>query len=754
MLHADGGSPGAARRTTLDAPGVATSRGASGDAPILVPGRNCWRIERASRVAFLIDAEAYFSAFAAAVERARRSVLIVGWDFNGGTELWHDERRSDLPAELAPFLAAVLARRRSLHVNVLDWDFPMLYALERELLPAFRFAWQMPRRFHFRLDSCCPLGAAHHQKIVVVDDRIAFVGGMDIAVARWDTPEHRADEPRRRGPGGAPAPPVHDVQMLVEGPVAAAIGDLVRERWHRATGRHLPRPRRVGNPWPPEVTPELADVDVAIARTQPAYRDQPEVREVEALYLDAIAAARRWIYVENQYLTAAAVGDAIVKRLAEPDGPEVVIVGPGRCAGWLEETTMGVLRARLLRKIRAADRHGRFRYYHPTVPDLGEARINVHSKLMAVDGRFLRIGSSNLNNRSMGLDTECDLAIEQGGSADVEPCCEHLVARLLGEHLDVPAERVHAEMRRSGSLIATVEALRGGPRTLCPIDAEVPPWLDGVVPEAAVVDPERPIGVTELSDMLAPLEPARPRRWPLFAAGALLVALAAAWLWTPMREWFDYEALVALFRPLVRSPYAPPLVLLVFVLGGLVLVPVTLLIVATTAAFGPLLGGTYALAGALASAGAGYAVGAVLGRDRVRRVFGSRLGKVASRLSQHGVLVMTVVRLLPVAPFTVVNFAAGAARVRVRDFLVGTTLGMLPGVVGAALFADQLLRTVRQPGPLNVLVLALVLAGLLLAGRWLQRRLGAPTPGANDAAATRLRTSGRTRGTRAPSPRR
>ncbi len=738
----------------LDAPRVATLRRAVADeAPILVPGRNCWRIERASRVAFLIDGAAYFSAFASAVERARRSVLIVGWDFNGGTELWHDARPTDLPAELAPFLAAVLARRRSLHINVLDWDFPMLYALERELLPAFRFAWQMPRRFHFRLDSCCPLGAAHHQKIVVVDDRVAFVGGMDIAVGRWDTPEHRADDPRRRGAGGALASPVHDVQMLVEGPVAAAIGDLVRERWRRATGRRLPRPRRVGNPWPPEVEPDLTDVDVAIARTQPAYRDQQEVREVEALYLDAIAAARHWIYIENQYLTAAAVGDAILRRLAEPDGPEVVIVGPGKCAGWLEETTMGVLRARLLRKLREADRYGRFRYYHPTVPGLGEARFNVHAKLMVVDGRFLRVGSSNLNNRSMGLDTECDLAIEQGASQDVGPCCERLVTRLLGEHLDVPPERVRDELRRSGSLIATVEALRGRPRTLVPADAEVPPWLDGLVPEAAVVDPERPIGVMELSEMLAPLEPARPRRWPLVAAAALLATLAAAWLWTPLREWFDYESLVAMFRPLVRSPYAAPLVLLVFVVGGLAPVPVTLLIVATTAAFGPLLGGTYALAGALASAGAGYAVGALLGRDRVRRVFGSGLGKVASRLSQHGVLVMTVVRMLPIAPFAVVNFAAGAARVRVRDFLVGTALGMLPGVVGAALFADQLVRTVREPGPGNLLGLALVLAGLLLAGRWLQRRLGGP-PNVNGAAAPRLRTSGRTRGTRAPSPRR
>jgi len=142
---------------------------------------------------------------------------------------------------------------------------------------------------------------------------------------------------------------------------------------------------------------------------------------------------------------------------------------------------MGVLRARMLRKIRAADVHHRFHIYSPTVPDIGEARLNVHAKLMLADGRFLRIGSANLNNRSMGLDTECDLAIEGRGDGRIERCVAKLLARLLGEHLGVPLERVHAEMVRTGSPHATIEALRGGERTLLPLDGAVPPWLDTLV---------------------------------------------------------------------------------------------------------------------------------------------------------------------------------------------------------------------------------------------------------------------------------
>jgi phospholipase D1/2 len=700
------------------------------DPPVLELGRNCWRIEQATRVAFLVDAEAYFRAFAEAVERARSSVMIVGWDFNGGTELRPGRPATDgPPSQLARFLEHELGRRRSLHVHVLDWDFPMLYAMERELLPVYRFAWRMPRRFHFRLDPCHPVGAAHHQKIVVIDDRVAFVGGMDIAMGRWDSSEHRAHDERRRDPKGKPFAPVHDVQMMVEGPVAGAIAELVRLRWLCATGQRLRRTRRAGEPWPAGVTPDLENVPVAISRTAPAYQGRREIREVEALYVDTIRRARRWVYVENQYLTAASVGEAIIARLAEPDGPEIVVVNPSKCAGWLEETTMGVLRVRLLRKIRAADVHGHFHIYAPTVPDLGDERLNVHAKLMIADGRLVRIGSANLNNRSMGLDTECDLAIEDQGDGRVAPGAMALLGRLLGEHLGVASERVRSELERTGSLHATIEALRGGERTLLPLDGAVTPWLESLVPEAAVVDPERPIPAAELQAMVAPLDSARQRPWSLLVGATVVAALVAAWFLTPLGSWFDPEKLQTLFAPLASSAWGPLIVGATFVAGGLLLVPVTILIVATTAAFGAWLGALYAMFGALLSAAAGYGVGLALGRQRVRRLFGSRLSKLGNRLSRHGVLVVTAVRLLPLAPYSIVNLAAGAAQIRLRDFLIGTGLGMLPGIAGAALFAEQLMRTVRRPEPGNVLMLIVVLVALFFAGRWIERRLtGPPLP--------------------------
>src|SRR5690606_13366111 len=286
------------------------------------------------------------------------------------------------------------------------------------------------------------------------------------------------------------------------------------------------------------VAATLKGVEVGIARTLPATRRAPEVREVERLYRAAIRAARRSIYVENQYLTSHAVGEALAARLAEPDGPDVVLVSTGTCEGWLEEHTMGVLRARWLARLRAADRHGRLRALHPVVPGLAPGCYTVHAKVMVVDDRLLRVGSANLSNRSMGLDSECDLAIE---ARDAEQARAIAGVRddLLAEHLGVSAEAVAERVRALGSLAAAVDALRGGPRTLVPIESEVDPELDALVPEAAVLDPERPVGPDELFARLLPeLGPPGSRFGArVLAIATVLLALGALWRLTPLAEW-------------------------------------------------------------------------------------------------------------------------------------------------------------------------------------------------------------------------
>ncbi len=695
---------------------------------ILQPGRNCWRRARARRAALLVDGAAYFAALRAAALRAQRSIFVIGWDIDSRVSLAPQGADDGLPERLGAFLDALVRRRSRLEVHVLDWDFAMLYALDREVLPIYNFGWRTHRRLRFHLDSRHPPGASHHQKIVVLDDALAFVGGIDLTHGRWDRPEHRPDDPLRRTPGGAPYPPFHDAQMVVEGEAAAAIGELARDRWRRATGRAPASHAPGGDLWPADVQPDFTEVDVAIARTAPPYAGEPAVQEVKQLYLDAIAAARRSIYLENQYFTSPAVGDAIAARLREPDGPEVVLVSRRNASGWLEQNTMYVQRARQLRRLRAIDEHRRLHAYFPDHAGLTDHCIDLHSKLMLVDERLFRVGSANLNNRSFGLDTECDLAIE-AAEPRVEEAFAGLRCRLLGEHLGVGADRLAAELERAGSLAAAIEALRGNERTLTPIPHDIDPQVDAAIPAGSLIDPERPVDPDELVDEIVPREE-RPRAGLRIAWVAALVlavaALAAAWRWGPLHEWLQADKIAAEVAALRAEPLTPLWVLGVYVLASLAAMPITVLIVVTALVFSPAAGFGYALAGSLLASGVTFALGRWLGRDMVRRLAGRRLNELSRRLGNGGVLAVLVLRLLPVAPFTLVNLVSGATHLRARDFLLGTALGLAPGIFAVTVFSDRLAVALWHPSPLTLGLLAgaaiVIAAGAFAIYRWLARR--------------------------------
>jgi phospholipase D1/2 len=698
---------------------------------ILQPGRNCASLERAERVSFVVDGADYFAAFRAAARRARHSIFIVGWDVDSRIRLVPDGAGDGMPETLGDFLRALLKRTRGLRVYVLDWDFAMVAAFGREPRPLYAPGWRRRHRLHFRLDSAHPIGTSHHQKIVVIDDVLAFVGGLDLTHCRWDTSAHAPHDARRRHPEGEACMPFHDLMMAVDGRVAAALGKLVRERWQRATGRPA-RVRRAAEGqqiWPEALNVDLHDVPVAIARTQAEYRRWPAVQEIRQLYLDAIAAAKHQLYFENQYFNAAAVAEALEHRLSEPVGPDVVVVSRCRDSGWLEESTMGVLRARLHHQLRSADRHHRYGGFYPVVPGLGEQFVNVHSKLLIVDDELVTIGSANLNNRSMGCDTECNLAIEATGEQRVREAIRKLRHRLLAEHLGVRIDAVARAEQEHVSALAVIAALSGDGRSLAPLEPQVPAALDALVPPSEYVDPEQPVALEQLVSELVPAEESHSLAGRLTAIGLLLVAfaaLAAAWRWTPLGAWLEPATLAEMASRLAQHSWAPLIVLLGYVVAGFLVVPVILLIITTVFVFGPWVGSLYALVGATLSAAATYGVGRALGRDIVRRLAGPRLNRLSRMLGARGVLAMAAVRLLPVAPYSVVNVVAGATHIGTRDFLVGTVIGLSPGIVGIALFTDRVVAAIRNPGALTLTVLAAVamaaVLGILVMRRWLGRR--------------------------------
>lgn len=737
------------------------------------PGRNCWRVEQAPRAAFLVDGDNYFRAFVAAARKAKRSILLSGWDFHSRTRLLcHDPHDCEL--ELGEFLNDLAAHNRHLHVHILIWDYPMIFGLDREWAPFYGLGWQPHRRVHFRYDNTHPTGGSHHQKIVVIDDAVAFNGGIDLTYRRWDTNEHSPNNEHRHVKGTA-YPPFHDLMMAVEGDAARALGDIVRERWRKATGQTLRPPaaqRRVfrrkaaaaemkTSRWPESLTPNVTDVDIGISRTEPAINSEPGVREIEALYVDMIAAAKHSIYIENQYFTADKVGDALAARLGEADGPEIIVVLRELSHGWLEELTMQTLRTRLVQKLRDADQHHHLRVFYPFIDGLKQGIcIDVHSKMMVIDDDVVRIGSANLANRSMGLDTECDLTIEARGRKDVQEQIRGLRSLLLAEHLGSTVEQVSAAVARAGNIRDAIETLQRQDRTLKPL-TEAPHISETLLNVISVADPEKPVGLSDLAlifssrsaetnlaspDVVAlggndaPLEVRPEPSWGKLAAfTAILIGLTALWKFTPLAQYLDGNLITGWARDVGREWWVPVLTVLAYTPASYVMFPRPLITLFAVIAFGPIWGFLVAMLGIQVAAWTSYVAGARLEPATVRRIAGAKLEKILQVLRRRGLVAMTALRLVPLAPFAVEGFVAGAIRMRLWEFLLGTAIGILPGTLASTVFGDQLQTWLDDPGRINYWLIALVL--FVLGGatwyvrRWLMSAAVANSPrhGVSDA---------------------
>jgi len=715
-------TPEPSPRTPYGRPGGSPLLRASSASPIAQVGRNCWRRPLADKVSFLIDGDAYFSAFAAAVERAQFSVLILSWDIDSRLRLRRNGPKSEFPEELGLFLKEVLSRRKKLQIHVLSWDFAMIYLLEREFLPVFKRPWRGHRRVHFRLDSHHPKGGSHHQKVVVIDDAVAFSGGFDLTNRRWDTPEHRMGDPRRVKPGGFHYEPFHDVQIAVSGEAASALGELARERWRRATGVSLSPPPGGSDPWPVQLTPDLEEVPVAIARTEPEWNGYSGIREVELLFLDMIAAARHSIYIENQYFTSARISDALIQRLIEQDGPDIVMIMAQRNSGWLEQNSMGIIRAQVLQKLKRADRFGHLYLYNPVLP--GGERMEVHSKVIVVDDRLARVGSANFSNRSIGLDTECDLMIESTGEKRIARGVAAFRNRLLGEHLGVPPEQLELAVHAEGSLGRGIEKLRGGERTLIPMPVSMEPILGNICLDAEFCDPERPVSPEMIIRHMLPEEFRKPafHRVPwLIALVIAISSLAIAWRWLPWGEWIHSADWLSRAELFWGTPLTPLIVLAAYVLASFFMVPFMLMVLLTGFWFGPLYGFLYGWAGGLLSSSVLFGAGQILGREIVRRLGGRLVNRISYRLARHGFLAVAVVQILPIAPFTIVNLVAGASRVSFADHLKGTLVGLAPLALIIAAFGDRITAAIRHPGWLNLLIVGVSSILFVLVFLWLRR---------------------------------
>ncbi len=458
-----------------------------------------WRYARVDRASVIVDAAAYFALMQQAMLKARHRIFLVGWDFDTrihlalGRRWFHRILRRKYPRRLGSFLMWLARHRPGIEIRVLKWSLGLVQFMLRGYMLVDLARMAAHRGITFKFDTHHPIGCSHHQKIAVLDDKLAVCGGIDMTQDRWDTREHLQHDRRRRRPHGRRYGPWHDATMMFEGDAARVLGTLGRNRWERAGGERLEQvPIPDESLWPDDLPVQFENIEIGIARTRAKHDGSPQVNEIEQLLLTQIARARHFIYSENQYFTSRKIAEAIGERLKEDDPPEIVMVQPLTAEGWLEQQAMDHARNCLLHSLAELDHKRRFQVY---VPHTGDTPIYVHAKLMIVDDRILRIGSANFNNRSMGLDSECDVFIDCDRPGNDHACDGVAALRhsLLGEHCGIEEEEVARLLASDPSMHRLIAAHgQGDGRSLRAFDPPEIGAIEETLAGSGLLDPERP----------------------------------------------------------------------------------------------------------------------------------------------------------------------------------------------------------------------------------------------------------------------
>lgn len=389
---------------------------------ILQQGRNCFEDSGVDRTGICIDGAEYYTAFYHAAKKAHSYILISGWQFDSEVMLLRgkDAGQANGETRLLKFLDSLCARNPELKVYILAWDFSLIFMREREWMQELIFNWSTSERLSFRFDNRHAIGASQHQKYVVIDGAAAFLGGMDICAGRWDTRKHLPSDTDRINPDGVLYEPYHDIQAYFTGPLVKSLSEGFVKRWRDTTGSGIELPPPEMSEYLPHATGiPIAAHRAALSRTlgQTFVSAQYPVKEIRTLYIDAILAANRLIYIENQYFSSYAVYKALIERMeAQGRGLNIVLILPKKPNALVEEISMGLMQTRLLNSLKkAAQRTGHSLgvYYVTAFNETGdEVPVYIHSKMMIIDDRFLTVGSANTTNRSMGLDSELNISWE------------------------------------------------------------------------------------------------------------------------------------------------------------------------------------------------------------------------------------------------------------------------------------------------------------------------------------------------------
>lgn len=714
----------------------------SASASIFQQGENCWVSSKASYAAPLIDCANYYKALHSSIVKAKHSIFIVGWDIDSRIRLirGEDEEKSEAPSVISELLAWKAEQNPDLKIYLLRWDSSLAFFAQREMWAKEVWDENTPDNVETVLDDTIPMGGSQHQKIVIIDDEVVFSGGMDVSTNRWDTRDHPVESQERDGPDGEYGP-LHDVQAVYSGPLVKEFAELVRWRWLRVAESNpidFREDARVNlddgipDAWPDDYEPWFENVECALARTIPFMDEVEPVQEVRNMLLDLINQAERVIYIENQFTSRQEIAEALNKRLKTCPDLNVIVVSSYEPKGRFECEAFWASRIEFKKILfKDIDPDRVIMTYSSITDEQGRSAYKrIHSKVMTIDEKYLVIGSSNLSNRSMTLDTEIDTVYygnDEHNAAQIARVRDDLLAEHSGR--DVESTAVLMKKENPARALMTGQLAHGYVLTQVNDEIFTDPSSDNLF--RSLSDPEEPlIAMPTMDGSSMPVRNPR-RRTIMIGLGVLVIAvLGGLMFWASQAiPWLSADSINAFLEESRGTYFALPTVLLVYLVGGILFFPVTVLSIAVAAVFGPVWGPIYGILGALLSSATMFGVGKLLGDAGLKKIGGPKVDAVDQKLKSSGVVGVAAIRMLPIAPFSLVNLVAGISSIGLFQFLMGTFLGMFPPMIAKGLVGDSITQIFRNPSPETISYLAggIILWGLMIWGsqkfaRWYQER--------------------------------
>ncbi|APE06929.1 phospholipase [Alteromonas sp. RW2A1] len=698
---------------------------------IFEPGENCWVESNATFAAPLIDCANYYKALHSSIVKAKHSIFIVGWDIDSRIRLirGEDEAQSSAPSVISDLLKWKAEQTPDIQIYLLRWDSSLAFFAQRELWAKEAWDEKTPDNVKTELDDTIPMGGSQHQKIVVIDDELVFSGGMDVSTNRWDTRDHPVVSEERDGPDGDYGP-LHDVQMVSSGPVVADFSKLVRWRWQRVANETPIAIRDNANinidapipaAWPESYPPIFKNVECALARTIPFMDEVEPAQEVRHMLLDLIGQAESFIYIENQFTTRQEIAEELNRQLKLKPNLNVCIVSSYEPKGKFECEAFWASRIQFKTILESGISPERVKMTYSSIEDMQGKRAykRIHSKVMTIDDKYLVIGSSNLSNRSMTLDTEIDTVL-YGNTPENKQSVVNVRNDLLAEHTGRALEDMPAIFEQPNPVEAFMQGQIAHGYILTEVRDEIFTEQSTANLFRSLSDPEEPlISIPTPDGTVLPARNPR-RRSIMIAIGVTIVAVMCGLMYWASQSipWLSSDSINAFLEESRGTYFALPTVLMVYVVGGILFFPVTVLSLAVAAIFGPIWGPIYGMMGALLSSAILFGIGKLSGNAGLKKLGGPKVAAVDEKLKRSGIVGVAAIRMLPIAPFSLVNLVAGISSIGIIQFLVGTFLGMFPPMIAKGLVGDSIAQIWQNPSveTISYLVAGIALWGLMIWG--------------------------------------